>query len=147
MGFWGRKQNRTISCQNVRLYVLKLHSNNETHSIFQFPKNYTFVSGDLSEDSEVGVAQLYCKFQGNQVCCDSHFCCVTMLNIDAHSGKKWTIFIFYVETPFLEKNTKAIVHGFPKMGFWGRKQNRIISFQNVSMCPDTHVVSFQNSWI
>ena len=50
---------------------------------------------------------------------DFHFCCVTTLHIDVYSGKVGTIFILFVKTPFFEKITKAIVHGFVKNGVFG----------------------------
>ena len=56
------------------------------------------------------------SFQENQASYDSRFCCVSMSYIDVYSGKVWSIFITYVETVFLKKNTKAIVHGFVKNG-------------------------------
>ncbi len=62
--------------------------------------------------------QLYCNFQENYASYHARFCCVSTWHIDVHSGKVWTVFIFYTETPFFEKNTKVIVHGFvEKWGF------------------------------
>ncbi len=62
---------------------------------------------------------LYCNFQENQASYDARFYCVTTSCIDVYSSKVWTILIFYVKTPFSEKITKVIVHGFVKKGFFG----------------------------
>ena len=50
MGFRGRKQSRTNSFQDVRLYVLKVHRKFDSHSVFSFLYNCGFVCDVLSED-------------------------------------------------------------------------------------------------
>ena len=46
--------------------------------------------------------------------------------------------MFYLETPFFEKNTKAIVQGFSKNGVprYETKLNRFLS-ECTSVCPES----------
>ena len=62
MAFLEGKWKRTVFCQNGRLYVLKLCTKNESHSMFSFTKNCD-VCNDLYEDSEVGVTYLAAIFK------------------------------------------------------------------------------------
>ena len=54
-----------------------------------------------------------------------------MLYIDVYSGKVLMIFIFNVKTPFFEKGTKAIVHGFVKK--WCFEEENEIELFHVRM--------------
>ncbi len=59
MGFLGMKRNRTVSCQDVRLCVLNLHTKNYSHIIFIYPIKLWICMCSLS----VLWFQLDCNFQ------------------------------------------------------------------------------------
>ena len=85
----------------------------------------------------MGAASTIQQLQENQASYDSRFCYVTTLHIDVYSGKVYTIFNFYLKSPFFGKNTKAIVHGSFKFGV-PRKETKLNSFLSgrTSICPE-----------
>ena len=63
MAFRHRQWKRTVFCQNVRLYVLKLCTKNESHSMFSFPETVLFLMIYMTY-IEVGVTHIYQPLSG-----------------------------------------------------------------------------------
>ncbi len=95
---------------SIYMYVLKVHNKNIVTACLFI---HWFVSVGVGVNICVGVVSAILQFSSY----GSHFRCVTTWYIDVYSSKILANFIFYVETPIFEKkNTKAIVHGFYKIG-------------------------------